>query len=95
MLSLSSISSISVKIYAPSEISLLQPLLKTSVILPGTAYTSFPCSSAYSAVIRLPDFSFASIIMTISESPAIILFLSGKFDLIGGMSVQNSEITPP
>ena len=41
---------------APFFMSVLHPMLILSVIRPGTAYTSFPCSSAQSAVINEPLF---------------------------------------
>ena len=50
---------------------------------PGTAYTSLLNSKAKSAVIRLPPLFLLSTTIVPFESPAIILFLWGKFDLKG------------
>jgi len=80
---------------APSAMSLLHPRLIQSVILPGSANTSLPCSKACDAVISEPDFSLASITIVISDSPDIIRFLVGKFILRGFVPSGNSDITPP
>ncbi len=61
----------------------------------GTAKTSFPCSNANSAVIKLP-LLFGASVTTIPElSPLIILFLLGKFIGSGGSSISYSVITAP
>ena len=56
----------------------LHPRLVSLNISPGTAKTSFPCSSANHAVMRVPLFSQASGITTPSESHEIISFLIGN-----------------
>lgn len=55
---------ISVNGIAPSFIKLLVPSEFLLVIFPGTAYTSFPCSNAKSAVIKLPLLFGASTTIT-------------------------------
>ena len=47
-------------------------------MFPGTANTSFPCSSAKSTVINVPLLALASITKTALLNPLIILFRAGK-----------------
>ena len=61
----------------------------------GTANTSLPCSSAKSAVIRLPLLSGASVTTTPELNPLIILFLFGKFCGNGFSFISYSVITAP
>ena len=80
---------------APCLKSLLQPILRLSVHLPGTAYTSRPCSNAISTVISVPLFSLASTTNTASDKALMILFRIGKSEALGGIPGVYSEITPP
>lgn len=89
------ISSIFVYGIAPSFIKLLVPSEFKLVIFPGTAYTSFPCSNAKSAVIKLPLFFFASTTITPVDIPLIILFLFGKCNLSGFEPNSYSVIINP
>ena len=57
----------------------MQPSLSLSVTLPGTMYTSLPCSSAMSTVISVPLFALASTTTTASARPLTMRFLGGKF----------------
>jgi len=59
-------------------IKLLVQILPHLKISPGTANKSFPKSSHSFAVIKLPDFSLASIINIHSDNPATTSFLTGK-----------------
>ncbi len=61
----------------------------------GTAKISFPCSKAKSAVIKLPLFSAASVTITPWLSPAMILFLCGKFSFFDISSGAYSVIANP
>ena len=63
---------------APFPINRLQPRLQVSVMRPGTANTSFPCSNAISTVISVPLFSRASITSTRSESALMIRLRGGN-----------------
>ena len=73
-------SSIFVTIFAPCFINSFVPFEFLFVIFPGIANTSFPCSNAWSTVINVPLFSFASTTKTPSDSPLINRFLAGKFN---------------
>lgn len=75
-------------ILAPSFINSLQPSLCSLVISPGKAKTSFPCSSAKSAVIKAPLILLASTTNTPFDNPLIILFLLGKFNFSGLVSAE-------
>ena len=81
--------------YAPSFIKLFVPTEFFEKILPGTAYTSLPCSSPKSAVIKLPLFSEASITIILSDNPLIILFLAGKLYFIAFVPITYSETINP
>jgi len=59
-------------------IKLLQPCELALFISPGTANKSFHCSKANFAVIKLPDFSLASITITQTDIARTISFLIGK-----------------
>ena len=84
-----------VTIPAPCAISRLQPSLSGSMRRPGSANTSFPCSSARSAVIREPLLFRASTTSTRSESPLMIRFRIGKWDAVGGTPGPYSDNMPP
>ena len=81
--------------FAPSLISSFVPFDILEFALPGTANTSFPSSSASSAVIKLPLFSPASTTTTPSLIPLIILFRLGKFCGTGTTFSSYSVITAP
>src|SRR5699024_10199771 len=65
------------------------------VIFPGIAYTFLPWSNAYPTVIIVPLLFFASTTKTPSESPLIILFLTGKWSLSGLLPNGYSVIIAP
>ncbi|MFZ3231970.1 MAG: hypothetical protein WA194_00230 [Patescibacteria group bacterium] len=62
---------------------------------PGTANTSFQKSSASLAVIRLPDFSLASVTRVPSEKQATKAFRIGKWYAIGQAPGANADTTAP
>jgi hypothetical protein len=75
----SSISSVVVTILAfPFFIKLLHQIELLLYISQGTANTSFHCSNARFAVIKVHDFSLDSITITPDEIQATISFLIGK-----------------
>ena len=67
----------------------------TSPILFGKQKTGLPSSSARFAVMELPLLNFASVTNTPKESPAIILFLIGKFFILTFVSGEYSLIIHP
>src|SRR3990167_10355128 len=71
-------SSIEIIGFAPSLMSKFGASDITEVINPGTAYTSFPCSAAYFAVIKDPDLFDPSTAITALEKAEINLFLATK-----------------
>ena len=91
----SNTSSAFVTIPAPCAISRLQPSLSGSMRRPGSANTSFPCSSARSAVIREPLLFRAYTTSTRSDSPLMIRFRIGKWDAVGGTPGPYSDNMPP
>ena len=66
---------------APCLRRLLQPCESGLVMLPGTAKTSLPCSSAWAAVLSVPLRSAASVITTTSARPATRRLRSRKLQL--------------
>ena len=80
---------------APSRISALQPDARASIGWPGTAITSRPWSSAWRAVIRLPDLCAASTTTTALARPEMMRLRSGKCRAIGSIPGGCSDTSAP
>lgn len=80
---------------APCFINVLGPQAFLLVTLPGTAYTSRPCSRAQRAVMRVPLNSAASITRTPTLSPLMMRLRIGKFWGAAKVPKGNSVINAP
>ncbi|SUB32069.1 Uncharacterised protein [Neisseria gonorrhoeae] len=81
--------------FAPSLISLWQPLLWGLSIEPGTAMTSRPISAARPAVISEPDSKAASTTSVTCDSAAIRRLRRGKLPAYGRVPMGNSLTISP
>ena len=81
--------------FAPSLISLWQPLLCGLSIEPGIAITSRPISPASRAVMSEPLSNAASTTKTACAKPAINRFLRGKLPAKGRVPNGNSDTITP
>ena len=91
----SRISSTDVAGIAPCFSNALQPALSGLVIFQGMANTSLPWFSAWVAVLRVPLRLAASIIITASAKPLIILLRFKKLKGRGSIPSWNSDIMLP
>ena len=80
---------------APSRISRLQPAVRGSSGLPGTAMTSRPCSPASRAVMSEPDFSTASTTTVPADRPEMMRLRYGKWRARGSVPGGCSAISSP
>lgn len=79
----------------PSRMRELAPRLPGRITSPGTAKTSLPNSRASRAVMRLPEFSAASVTSVPSEKEATSAFRMGKWCASGPAPGANAETTAP
>ncbi len=80
---------------APCLASLFVPLLVAEKMLPGTANTSRPCSSAQSAVMSEPLLAAASTTTTPRARPLMRRLRTGKKRGCGSAPGQYSEMIAP